>query len=87
MPTPNSPGVRSFAVAVETVLRDIRQLRPDLELVEILAWANAQALISGEHDTLRYLHVAQQAVVRGEPLPWLLAPSGLTPTVTRNEPN
>lgn len=81
MPTPSNPGVQAFAVAVETVLRDIRQLRPDLELVAILAWANAQALISAEHDTLYYLHVAQQAVERDELLPWLPA----TSAVTRNE--
>jgi hypothetical protein len=81
------PGVKvqAFAVAAEQILRSIRQVRPELDLEPIKAWADAQALTSPEHDALHYLEVAYQAVVRGEPLPWLPTPSGLAPTVTRNE--
>ena len=63
-------GVQAFAVAAETVLRNISQLRPDLDLALINQWANAQALASLEHDSLHYLDVAYRAVVRGELLPW-----------------
>lgn len=73
MPTPSSAGVQAFALAVEAVLRDIRQLRKDLDLTSILAWANAQALISSDHDTLHFLDQAYRAVQRNDPLPWLQA--------------
>lgn len=71
MLTPSNSDVQKFAVAVETVLRNIRHVRPDLELTSILTWANAQGHASGENDTLHYLNVAYRAVERGEPLPWL----------------
>lgn len=71
MPTSDSAGVQAFALAVETVLRDIRQMQPDLDLTLILGWANAQALTSSSRDTLYYLDQAYHAVQRHEPLPWL----------------
>lgn len=68
--------VHAFAVEAETLLISIRQVRPDLDLEPIKAWANAQALTSLEHDALHYLGVARRAVMRGDPLPWLPAPAG-----------
>lgn len=68
-----------FAIKVDTLLQRIRVLRPDLDLAKIQAWAASQAQADAEHDALHYLAVADRAVVAGEPLPWLPAPSGLTP--------
>lgn len=71
---PNTVGVKAFAVATETVLREISLLRPDLDLVPIRRWGDAQALASRgsgaglrEHDLLHFVDVAYRAGVRGEP--------------------
>lgn len=83
MLTSISSKALAFAVEAETLLRSIRQVRPDLDSEPIKAWAFAQALTSLEHDALYYLGVASRAVMRGDPLPWLPSPAA----VTRNEPN
>lgn len=76
----------AFEVAAYAVLQEIQAARPGSDLPAIRLWANDQALASPRHNALHYLDMAQRAVVRGEPLPWLPAPSGLAPTVTHNEP-
>lgn len=78
---------QAFAVTAEEVLRSIRRVCPELDLEPIKAWANAQAQASADNDALVYLDLARRAVVSGEPLPWLPVPSGLTPSVTHNEPS
>lgn len=84
---PINTRVLAFKVTADGILREIQVVRPDLDLAPIREWANAQAQASIEHDVLAYLDFARRAVVWGEPLPWLPAPSGLTPSVTHNEPN
>lgn len=81
MPTSINSRVQAFAMEAETLLLNIRLVRPDLDLEPIKAWANAQALTSLEHDALHYLGVARRAVMRGDSLPWLPAPSGQAPAL------
>lgn len=70
MLSPINSEVHAFSVAVETVLTSIRMVRPDLDLIPLHEWVNAQAQVSTEHGPLHYLEVAYRTMVRGEPLPW-----------------
>ena len=76
MLTSTSSRVQVFAMEAETQLLKIRQVRPDLDLEPIKAWANVQALASPEHDVLHYLGAASRSVMRGDVFPWLPGPAG-----------
>lgn len=85
MLTAAHPAAVAFAIEADTLLHRIRMLRGVLDLAPIREWANAQAQADTEHNALHYLEQAYRAVLDDGPLPWLPAPSGLTPAVTRNE--